>query len=134
MHPTSDKPTVFFDGSCPLCRAEIDLYRRQDGDARLCFVDVSTTDVAPAPGLTAREAMARFHVREADGTLRSGAAAFVALWSEIPGWRWLAKLARLPGVTPVLEGAYRLFLPVRPLLSGAVRRWQARRATPDVKA
>ncbi len=134
MQPPSDKPTVFFDGSCPLCRAEIDLYRRKDGEARLCFVDVSATDAAPAPGLTAREAMARFHVREADGTMRSGAAAFVALWSEIPGWRWLARVARLPGVTPVLEGAYRLFLPVRPHLSRAFGRWTARRSPPDVRA
>lgn len=134
MPPPSDKSTVFFDGSCPLCRAEIDLYRRQDGDARLCFVDVSATDMAPAPDLSAREAMARFHVREADGTLRSGAAAFVALWSEIPRWRWLASFARLPGVTPVLEGAYRLFLPVRPYLSRAYGRWTARRSPPDVRA
>jgi predicted DCC family thiol-disulfide oxidoreductase YuxK len=134
MQPQADKPTVFYDGSCPLCRAEIDLYRRQDGDQRLCFVDVSTADAAPAPGLTAPEAMARFHLREADGTLRSGAAAFVALWSHVPGWRWLARFARLPGVTPVLEGAYRLFLPVRPRLSRAFGRWQARRARRRLRA
>jgi len=128
MTAPADKPTVFFDGSCPLCRAEIDLYRRQDGEQRLCFVDVSRSEAPPAPGLTAGEAMARFHVREADGTLRSGAAAFVALWAHVPGWRWLARIARLPGVTAVLEGAYRLFLPVRPFLSRTFGRWQARRA------
>ncbi len=71
--------------------------------------------------------MARFHVREADGTLRSGAAAFVTLWGAVPAWRWAAKLGRLPGVTPLLELAYRGFLPVRPFLSRAVARWQRRR-------
>jgi predicted DCC family thiol-disulfide oxidoreductase YuxK len=125
--PAASGPTVFFDGSCPLCRAEIDLYRRQDGEGRLCFVDVAAPDAPLDPRLTPDAAMARFHVREADGTLRSGADAFVTLWGAVPAWRWAAKLGRLPGVTPLLELAYRGFLPVRPFLSRAVARWQRRR-------
>lgn len=126
MQP-EDKPTVFYDGSCPLCRAEIDLYRRHDADGRVCFVDVSAADAALDSRLTSEAAMARFHVRAEDGALRSGAAAFVTLWSVLPAWRLAARVARLPGVTPLLELGYRAFLPARPFLSRAFRRWQRNR-------
>lgn len=125
MQP-DEKPTVFYDGSCPLCRAEIDLYRRQDGEGRVCFVDVSAPDASLDPRLTPSTAMARFHVRAADGALRSGAAAFVTLWSAIPSWRLAALIARVPGVMPLLELGYRAFLPVRPFLSRAFGRWKRR--------
>ncbi|MFY0010899.1 DCC1-like thiol-disulfide oxidoreductase family protein, partial [Acinetobacter baumannii] len=68
------------------------------------------------PGLGQDAALARFHVLDADGRLRSGAEGFVALWRQLPGWRWLARLAALPGVMTLLEYGYRLFLPRRPML------------------
>jgi hypothetical protein len=35
--------------------------------------------------------------------LLNGAAVFVALWSLMPGWHWLGKVRRLPGMTPQFE-------------------------------
>lgn len=119
--------TVYFDGACPLCRAEIDHYRGQEGAGTICFLDVSRSEEALAADLTKQQAMKRFHVRRNDGLLLSGATAFVAVWSTLPRWQRAARLAALPGVLTILEVAYRLFLPVRPTLSklfGLVRAWR----------
>ena len=38
MESQLPKSTVYFDGSCPLCRAEIGYYQRKDQYSALCFV------------------------------------------------------------------------------------------------
>jgi predicted DCC family thiol-disulfide oxidoreductase YuxK len=122
------KLTVYFDGSCSLCRAEIGYYRREDQDRALCFVDISETGAIPPEGITQERAMKRFHVRANDGRVLSGAAAFVEVWTRLPRWRWAARAASLPGALIALEWGYRLFLPVRPFISrffGRVLRLQA---------
>jgi predicted DCC family thiol-disulfide oxidoreductase YuxK len=118
---TEKQATVYFDGSCPLCRAEVSHYRAQKGAEDLCFTDVSNPSATPGTGLSREEAMARFHVRGADGSLVSGAAAFAAVWQHLPRYRWAARIAALPGVLPAMEAGYRVFLPVRPFLARLFR-------------
>ncbi len=100
-----------------MCQAEIGYYRRQDEAGALRLVDVSDPGAETPNGVTRQQAMKRFHVRAADGRVLSGAAAFVEIWSRLPKWRWAARAASLPGAMAVLEGGYRMFLPVRPFLS-----------------
>ncbi|MDB5543336.1 MAG: hypothetical protein JWO64_485 [Hyphomicrobiales bacterium] len=116
------KKTIYFDGACPLCAVEIAHYQRQVGANQLCFLDISRDGADPGEGLTREAALARFHVRAQDGALLSGAAAFVSVWQDLPKWRWAARIARLPGVLPLLELGYRAFLPLRPALAAFVRR------------
>jgi len=116
------RSTVYFDGSCPLCRAEIGYYRRKDHSGALCFVDVSEPDALVPDGLNQRRAMERFHVRAGNGQLLSGAAAFVEVWARLPRWRWAARAAGFPGILTLLELSYRLFLPARPTLAVIFRR------------
>lgn len=111
-----EKVTVFYDGSCPLCSAEIGYYKRADADRVLGFVDVSSECFIGDGRITRREAMARFHVRLVDGRQVCGAKGFVEVWRVIPSWRWLVWFAKIPGVVPMLEVLYRLFLRMRPLL------------------
>jgi predicted DCC family thiol-disulfide oxidoreductase YuxK len=120
--PELSKSTVYFDGSCALCQAEIGYYRRKDQAGALCFVDVSKTGARTPESITQERAMQRFHVRAVDGRVLSGAAAFVEVWTRLPKWRWAARAASLPGAIAVLEFGYRMFLPVRPFVSRLLRR------------
>ncbi len=113
---------VFYDGACPLCRREIALYQRLAARAPVAFVDVSQVAAEVPCGITRAQLLARFHVQVPDGTLHGGAAAFVALWARLPGWRFLAGLARLPGGLALMELGYCGFLRCRPLLQRTVRR------------
>jgi len=107
---------VYYDGGCPLCRREISHYRKIDGAGSVDFVDLTSDGAETGPDLSLEAALSRFHVRDSDGRLLSGAEAFVRLWRELPGWRWLAPIAKVPGVMWVMERAYRGFLPLRPRL------------------
>ena len=106
--------TVYFDGACPLCRREVDVYQSLAATLPVRWCDVSDT-AATLPSEMSRSALlARFHVRAADGSLRSGASAFSTLWLALPGWRWLGRVATWPVVAPLMEAAYRGFLHLRP--------------------
>ncbi|MCR9145655.1 MAG: DUF393 domain-containing protein [Rhodobacteraceae bacterium] len=113
---TTDDLTVYFDGACPLCRAEISMYKTQDGAEEIAFVDI--TDAADlGENLDLEQAASRFHVRRSDGSLVSGAEGFVEIWLRMRGWRWLAAMAHIPGMLWLMEMAYRGFLPLRPFLA-----------------
>jgi predicted DCC family thiol-disulfide oxidoreductase YuxK len=112
---TSKAITVLFDGSCPLCAAEIATYKRADSNDSLTLVDVSDQSFTGQGSISRSDAMARFHVRLPDGRHASGAQGFVEVWRVLPSWRWLAAIDRIPGGVAVLEMVYRGFLRIRPL-------------------
>lgn len=115
--------TVFFDGSCPLCRWEISHYQGAVPTSPIQWVDVSDTKQTAIEGCSCRELMARFHVQTKEGAMLSGAAAFVALWLLYPSWHWLGKLGSLPGMQALLELLYRGFLRLRPGIQWLVRQF-----------
>ncbi len=104
--------TVWHDGGCPLCAREIALMRRLDRRGNIRFVD-ATSGACPIDRATM---LARFHAREADGPLLSGAAAFAAMWRAIPLLRPLGLLARNLHVLRIMEALYGHFLRIRPRL------------------
>lgn len=113
--------TVWHDGDCPLCQREIALMRRLDTRGVIAFVDVAGAGTCP---LNRGEMLARFHAREANGPLLSGAAAFAAMWRAIPLLRPLGEAARHPLIRSILERLYLRFLRIRPHL----QQWLVRRA------
>ncbi|MDX5365904.1 MAG: DUF393 domain-containing protein [Alphaproteobacteria bacterium] len=114
---------VYFDGSCPLCRREIDFYRRREGAEAINWVDVSAADYAGGDGAPdPQTAMKRFHVKRADGALVSGGAAFAELWAAIPALRPFGILFRHAPFSWAIALGYRLFLPLRPWLQKSAAR------------
>ena len=119
--PASSVSTVFYDGSCPLCQREIAGYRRLPARSPIDWIDVSAVGYCAPRGTTKKLLMKRFHVVTPAGEMVSGARAFAHMWSQLPGWRVLGLVAKLPGILQVMEISYRLFLPVRPLIQAVLR-------------
>jgi hypothetical protein len=97
---------VFFDGAAPAQAARAVRYRRALNPARR---DVLWRDLARYPealslfGLGRAAARRGFAVVDRLGRLRIGLDARVALWRELPGYRWRAWLFDLTGVAALLE-------------------------------
>lgn len=107
----TDDTRVLYNETCPVCRFEINAYRKQalaEGVA-LRFEDLSHV---AAWGLTPQEAARRLHVLH-EGKLVSGIPAFQILWAKLPRWRWFARLTALPGLHQLACAFYEyLFAPV----------------------
>jgi predicted DCC family thiol-disulfide oxidoreductase YuxK len=90
----SAETRVLYNETCPVCRVEIDAYRRRalEKDAPIRFDGL---DRADDWGLTEDQAARQLHVWH-DGQVLSGLEAFRVLWSEVPGWAWLARVTGLP--------------------------------------
>lgn len=122
MMNTDNRVTVYYDGSCPLCRREIGFYKNSTGADLIRWQDVSqTSDGQVATDLSCQQAMARFHVRAADGTLKSGASAFVELWLSLKYWRWMGNLFAHPSGIWFLEKCYVGFLRIRPAIQRRIK-------------
>jgi predicted DCC family thiol-disulfide oxidoreductase YuxK len=102
--------TTFFDGGCPLCRREIAHYRQLDRRGAIRWVDIlDDRGALEEAGIDRETAMRRLHVAEADGTIRTGVPAFVAIWRRLPGYRYLATLVDGLGLVRPLDLVYGRF-------------------------
>lgn len=108
---------VYYDGGCPVCAREIGTYRAMAGAEAVEWVDVDDrANAGRLPdGLDRDTLVNRFTVRRRDGRLADGAAGFFAMWRGLPRMRRVALALDRPPFRQVAEGAYRLFLAVRPL-------------------
>jgi hypothetical protein len=94
----------------------VEFYRRLVRAGSVHFVDITDPAFGAAShGLDAQRVHQVLHVKQGD-TIRSGVPAFLALWEVVPGFRWLTRFGRLPGVYSLLTAAYHTFAVVRPWL------------------
>ena len=122
--------TVCYNGACPVCRAEVEHYRRlDDAGTRLRFLDVAADPAdAARRGLVGEAPFRRLHAVSADGRMLAGVEAFAAVWERLPRYRWLAKLVRRPVVGALARLAYERA--AAPALFALHRRRQRRLTSP----
>ena len=102
---------VYFDGDCPVCRTEVDLYRRMDGCGKLDWQDLASLDDAELPEGKTREQLLRiFHARGPSGEWQTGVDAFGAIWTQLPVFHRFAWLFRYPVSRQLAHVFYWLFL------------------------
>ena len=108
--------TVYYDGACPLCTKEIEIYRKVSGAEKMQWVDAANCQsTVLGDDLDSDTALKKMHVRDESGQLITGAAAFAAIWERMPKTRWLGRIMGTRVVLWILEPCYVLFLKVRPL-------------------
>jgi len=100
----TDETRVLYNDTCPVCRFEIDAYRRR-ALAQGLPIRFDTLDDAASWGIDPDTAARRLHVWHG-GQVLSGLPAFRALWSAMPGWRWAAWATGLPLIRPAMTLVY----------------------------
>ncbi len=104
------KPVVFYDGNCPLCRREIEHYKRLDRAAKVEWLDIwQRPELLKAQGVEFSDAMKLLHTTDRQGDLQRGAYSFVVIWRELPYYRMLAVTVETLRLTSLLDVAYRCF-------------------------
>ena len=101
--------TVFYDGSCGLCSAEIAQLRELDADAEMHFIDCSVAGFDDGPwraeGVTQADMLREMHVRDVLGDWHRGVDAFGVLYSCV-GAPALARLWAHPLTRPLTRRLY----------------------------
>lgn len=116
--PDAVEVEVFYDGDCPLCTREIGWLRRMDRRGKIRFSDIAAPDFdAARVGVPQADLMARIHARGADGEMVNGVEVFRRLYGAV-GFSRLVAITRWPGISHVLDAAYRWFARNRLRLTG----------------
>ena len=98
---------VYFNNSCKICRAEINLYKKEKVQ-EIDWIDI--TDNISAINETSKnskELLRRLHVKDGEKVLE-GAKAFLLVWKKIPKYRFLYNFLRLPIIFILFSTVYEI--------------------------
>jgi len=111
---------IYYDASCPLCRAEFHALKDADDDDRLVLVDCSerlfADGCADRDGVDRAAMMEAIHVRDASGNWYRGVDAFQKIYTTM-GMHSLARFWGSTRLRPALEPSYAWFARNRQPLS-----------------
>ena len=86
---------VYFNNSCKICKAEIDLYKKEKIQ-EIDWIDITNNKLAnKETSKNSKELLRRLHVKDGEKVLQ-GAEAFLAVWQKIPKYKFLYNFFKLP--------------------------------------
>lgn len=112
-----EKLTLFYDGACPLCQAEIIFLSGRNQEQLLDFVDINSTQFDPQKvGVSCEAALAAMYGQFASGRLIQGVSVFPEAYrrANLPRLAWFFSRKSLQ---PFLKLAYLFFAKNRHAIS-----------------
>ena len=98
---------VYYNESCNICRAEINLYKKQN-IKEIEWVDITNNKVAEKKiSRDNKTLLRRLHVEE-DGKVFEGAQAFLLVWKKIPKYKFLYNFLKLPIIFNIFSIIYEI--------------------------
>ena len=98
---------VYYNESCSICRAEINLYKRQNIQ-EIEWVDITNNTVAEKnTSKSNKDLLRRLHVEE-EGKIFGGAKAFLLVWKKIPKYKFLYNFFKLPIIFNIFSFFYEI--------------------------
>jgi len=98
---------VYFNNSCKICRAEIDLYKKEKIQ-EIDWIDITDNSLAEKEiSKTDKELLRRLHVKDGEKVLE-GAEAFLVLWKKMPKYKFLYNFFKLPIIFTLFSIIYEI--------------------------
>ena len=96
---------VYFNNSCKICKAEIDLYKKEEID-EIEWIDITDNEFAKKEtSKDNKQLLRRLHVKDGEKVLQ-GAEAFLILWKKMPKYKFLYKFFKLPVIFNIFSVLY----------------------------
>lgn len=115
-----NKLTLFYDGQCPLCKAEILFLESRNKNHLLEFIDVSETSYSEKDhAISCDAALAQMHGKFSDGKIITGVSVFAAAYERV-NLKLLAWIFSRKWMQPFLTVAYKLFAKYRHQISKTI--------------
>ena len=101
---------VFYDGNCPICNREINLYKKLSISKNTVWYNVHASKKAlNKVNKSKEECLKLFHVYDDDNNLYIGVSAFILIWKKTKYFKYLAYLINFKIFTIPLNFFYKLY-------------------------
>ena len=98
---------VYFNNSCKICKAEIDLYKKEKID-EIDWVDITDNELAEKEtSKDNRQLLRRLHIKDGEKVF-GGAEAFLLLWKKMPKYKFLYNFFKLPIIFNIFSVVYEI--------------------------